>query len=199
MSYPTIQSAVSDPTCNPINVAPGTYLENVTITRTLTLNGAQAGTSVALRVSGGPSETTVNGANPIGANPVILINAAMVKIDGFTLRNAITTGAAIGVAVKTAGDGAVIANNFVDQINTTDTSSNGTAQAIYLENGPDNVQVLANDLKNIQSARSAKGVHIGDASSTDPSLNVLIQGNSISNIASVSRGAYGISINNGNG
>ena len=34
-------------------------------------------------------------------------------------------------------------------------------------------------MKAIQSVRSAKGVTIGDASSTNPSTNVLIDGNSI--------------------
>jgi len=37
------------------------------------------------------------GANPIGANPVITINAANVVVDGFTLKNPVTTGAAIGI------------------------------------------------------------------------------------------------------
>jgi hypothetical protein len=193
-SYLTIQSAVNDPTCNVIDVAPGVYVENVTILRTLTLNGAQAGNPAPGRVA---LESIVQGANPIGANPVITINAENVRIDGFTLTNAITTGAAVGIDVKTMGTGAGISNNIIDGVNTFDTSSNGTAQAIYLENGPDNVQVLDNDLKNIQSNRSAKGVHIGDAASSDPSTNVLIRGNSIENVTSTARGAYGVSINNG--
>jgi pectin methylesterase-like acyl-CoA thioesterase len=85
-AYPTIQAAVNNPNCNPINVAAGAYFENVTIPRSLTLNGAQAGNPVAGRISGGPLESTVNGANPIGSNPVITINAANVTIDGFTLK-----------------------------------------------------------------------------------------------------------------
>ena len=44
-AHPMIQSAVSDPGCDPINVAPGPYTENVIISRSLTLNGAQAGNS----------------------------------------------------------------------------------------------------------------------------------------------------------
>src|SRR5205807_3049488 len=90
-------------------------------------------------------------------------------------------------------------NNIIDRINTTDTGGNGTAQAIYLEAGPDNVQILGNALRNVHSNRSAKGVTIGDASSTDPSQNILIDGNSIENIMSDMKGAYGVSINNGNG
>src|SRR5205809_88398 len=196
LSYPTIQSAVSDNNCDPIDVAAGGYVENVTIGRTLILNGQQAGNPAPGRVG---AESIVQGANPIGANPVITINAGSVRIDGFTLKNAITTGAAIGIAVKTAGTGAVITNNIIDGVNTLDTGGNGTAQAIYLENGPDNVQILANDLKNIHSNRSAKGVHIGDASSTNSSTGVLIEGNWIENVTSDTRGAYGVSINNGNG
>src|SRR2546427_7175195 len=194
--YPTIQSAVNDVNCNPINVTPGGYVENVTINRTLILNGAQAGNPAPGRVG---AESTVQGANPFGGNPVIKINAINVRIDGFTLTNAITTAAAIGIQVRPAGTGAVITNNIIDGISTTDTTSQGAAQAIYLENGPDDVQILANDLKNIQSNRSAKGVHIGDSGSTNPSINVLIEGNSIENVTSTARGAYGGSINNGNG
>ena len=197
--YTSIQSAVNDPSCATINVAAGMYFENVTIGRSLTLNGAQAGNPVAGRMSGGALESTVNGANPIGANPVITIKASNVRIDGFTLKNSITTGAAVGVDVKTGGSGAVITNNFVDTITTADTGVNGSAQAVYLENGPDSVLILGNDHRNVQSARSAKGVHIGDASSMNPSTNIVITGNSISNVTSGSRGAYGVSINNGNG
>jgi hypothetical protein len=199
VDYLTIQAAVNDPGCSTIVVAPGAYAENVSIPRTLTLNGAQAGNPVAGRVSGGPLESTVTGANPVGANPVITINAVNVHVDGFTLRNPVTTGAAIGIDVKTAGGGALITNNFMDVINTTDLTVNGTAQAVYLETGPDNVQILGNDIRNIGSPRSAKGVHIGDSNSPNPSTNIVIAGNTITNITSASRGAYGISINNGNG
>jgi len=194
--YPTIQAAVNDPGCVTINVAPGAYSENVIIPRSLTLNGAQAGVDARGRVA---PESVVTGANPIGANPVISIQAANVKVDGFTLKNPITQFAAIGLAVKTAGNNAVITNNIFDGITTPDPGGNGTAQAVYLENGPDGVSITNNEMKNIQSNRSAKGVTIGDAASTNPSVNVLVEDNAISNVNSTTRGAYGISINNGNG
>ena len=155
LPYATIQAAVNDVTCSIINVAAGPYAENVNINRALTLNGAQAGTPAPGRVA---AESTVTGANPIGANPVIAINAPNVVVNGFTLKNPVTTGAAIGIAVNAAGSGALIVNNIIDTITTIDIGANGTAQAIYLQNGPDNVTIVANEMKNIQSARSAKGV-----------------------------------------
>jgi hypothetical protein len=191
--YSTIQAAVNDPGCSTINVLAGAYAENVTINRPLTLNGARMGTPAPGRV--GP-ESIVSGANPIGANAVILVNAADVTIDGFTLKNSLTTGAAIGITVRTTGNKALITNNIIDTITTLDTGGNGTAQAIYLQNGPDDVRILANDMKNVQSARSAKGVLVGDNGATNAALNLLIQGNSISNITSNDRGSYGISVAN---
>jgi hypothetical protein len=191
--YPTIQSAVNDPGCSTINVAPGTYLENVTIPRTLTLNGAQAGVPAPGRIA---AESTVTGANPIGANPVIAINASSVEVNGFTIKNPVTTGAATGIAVNAAGGGALITNNIIDTITTLDISGNGTAQAIYLQNGPDNVTILDNEMKNIQSFRSAKGVLVGDNGAFNAAVNTLIQGNSILNITSNTRGAYGVSVAN---
>jgi hypothetical protein len=61
------------------------------------------------------------------------------------------------------------------------------------------VSITQNAMRNIQSNRSAKGVTIGDSTSTNPSVNTLIEDNSISNVTSDTRGAYGVSINNGNG
>jgi hypothetical protein len=191
LAHPTIQSAVNDPTCDPIEVTAGLYVENVTIGRSLTLNGAQAGISAPGRV--GP-ESIVQGANPLGSNPVIAINFANVVVDGFTLKNSVTTGAAIGIAVRGAGHGALITNNIIDTVSSADL--NGTAQAIYLQSGPDNVTIEANEMKNVQSARSAKGVLVGDNGAANAALSTLIQGNSILNITSNDRGSYGISVAN---
>jgi hypothetical protein len=195
-TYPTIQSAASDSACTEIDVAAGPYSENVVINYPTTIKGAQAGVDARGRVG---VESTVSGANPIGANPVFEISATGVTIDGFTVKNSITTGAAVGIDINSTATGAVITNNIIDGVNTTDTGGNGTGQGVYLEAGPDNVTILHNDIKNISGNRSTKGVHIGDAGSTNSSTNALIDGNSISNITSTTKGSYGVSINNGNG
>jgi nitrous oxidase accessory protein NosD len=187
--YATIQAAVNDPGCLTINVAPGAYAENVTINRALTLNGAQAGNDFSGRTFAGAGESTLTGQ--------ITIQAAGVTIDGFSITNPGQASSAIGILVKTAGSGAVIQNNIIDSVSSTLTTSQGTAQGVYLENGPDNVSILDNLIRNIQSDRSAKGVFIGDSLAADPSLNILIEGNTIEDITSVTRGAYGVQVNNG--
>jgi hypothetical protein len=60
--------------------------------------------------------------------------------------------------------------------------------------------VVANKISHVEGiATSNGGIFIGDSVATDPSLNIVIQGNSISDIHSVNRGAYAIHVNNGNG
>ena len=184
-SYPTIQSAVNDVTCSTINVAPGLYNENVAISRSLTLNGAQAGTAVAGRTFAGPGESTINGQTTV--------QATNVTIDGFSQTN---PGQSSGILIKTAGDNALITNNIIDTIGAV--SLNANTQAIYLENGPDGVQVVGNRINNVAGILSSNGgIYIGDSTSANPSLNILLEGNSISNITSVNRGAYAIHVNNG--
>src|SRR6476620_5638040 len=63
-SYPTIQAAASDPTCNTINVAAGSYTENVIVAfANTTINGAKAGNhDFATRSANSAGESTVNGA-----------------------------------------------------------------------------------------------------------------------------------------
>jgi hypothetical protein len=198
-SYPTIQSAANDASCSDINVAAGAYSENVVVNNPTTINGAQAGMPVSGRTSGSGAESTVSGANPVGSNPVFMIKAADVTIDGFTIKNAITSGSAVGVDIKNTASRAFVMNNFIDGITTADTGGNGTAQGVYLEAGPDNTTIQDNVIENVHGARSTKGVHIGDSGSSDPSVGVKIQGNSIHDITSDVRGGYGVSINNGNG
>jgi len=203
ITYAVSQSAAGDT----INVASGNYTENVNIPATLTgltLKGAQAGNPFSGRTFGGAGESTVNGIQTTGNSSVFTIRPAGVAIDGFSVRyiklavgaNSLV-GSANGIDVKNTVNGALITNNIFDGISTVDPSGNGTAQAVYLEAGPDNVNIVANKMNNIQSVRSAKGVLIGDSNSSDPSLNILVDGNSITNITSYNRGAYGVQANNG--
>ncbi len=199
--YPTIGDAVTASMSGDIiqvcaSAMP--YTENVLVNVTnLTLLGAQAGNPVALRTFGGPLESTVMGANPTASVPVFQVTATNVTIDGFSVTNTVVLGDAFGIGTGSgAGSGAVITNNIIHMVTTPDV--NGAAQAIYLQNGPDNVSILGNDLSDVTSAKSAKGIFIGDAASMNASTSIVITGNSISNITSLSimnvpkKGAYGI-------
>lgn len=196
-TFVTIQSAVNAASPgDTIQVCAGTYNEDVTIPATLTglsLKGAQAGVPVTGRTFGSPTESTVNG--------TISISAPNVTVDGFSQTKSVLTFAVFGIVVKAGADNAVITNNIIDTITSADTGSNGTAQAIYLENGgasdgADNVSITDNRINNVHSNRSAKGVLIGVNGATNPSQNTLIEGNSITNITSDTRGAYGVSVAN---
>lgn len=86
--YLTIQAAVSAPACNPINVAAGTYTEQLTINRSLTLQGAGSGSTTIVAPA---IMTTVNVrsgtqamqgvVNAIGATS----HGITVNISGFTV------------------------------------------------------------------------------------------------------------------
>jgi hypothetical protein len=120
-----------------------------------------------------------------------------VTINGFTIKNSVTLGAAHGVAVRGGGNSASILNNIFDTITTPDTGGNGTAQAVYLTaGGADNVTIESNEMKNVHSNRSAKGVLVGDNGGPNPSQNLQVKGNSIHDIISDTRGAYGVSVAN---
>jgi len=187
--YTSINAALLDASPgDTIMVCAGTYPEDVVINIvSLTLRGAQAGFPTGARMFMGAFESTVQG--------LITIQAANVTIDGFSLTNSLTNPMQNnGILVKTAGNTAFITNNIISAVGTLTLASN--AQGIYLENGPDDVRIVANDISKIQSFPSAKGIYIGDSTATNASQNVLISGNSITNITSGDRGAYGIQVNN---
>lgn len=187
--YATIQAAVNDVLCTTITVAAGTYAENVVINRTLTLNGANVGVAgTAVRVG----ESVIDGTT-VGSTP-ITINAANVTIDGFKVTVTRPTSAVYGILINTAGANAVIQNNLLDTIitNDPDDDNSSTAQAIYLQSGPDSVDILNNKIINVQSFRTAKGVMVGANNAVDPATDVLVQGNTITGITSLGRGSYGV-------
>jgi hypothetical protein len=192
LAYPTIQSAVDDPTCTTINVAPGLYTENVSINRSLTLNGAQAGQTVAMRISGGAAESTLQGADPIGSTPVILINASNVTVDGFTIKNSVTANAAIGINIKAISNDALIQYNIFDGITTLEAGPTGIAQAIFIESGPIRPEIGHNLIQNVTGSQSARGIFIGDGDAVNPTSTVFIHDNTITGIMSTLGGAYGL-------
>lgn len=188
--YPTIQSAVDDSTCTAVNVAAGTYLENVSINRAVVLNGAQAGQPISGRVSGGWSESTVIGANPTGSQPVFAIGASSVILDGFTVKTSVTTGAATGIQIRPGTDDAVVLNNFIDDIVTTDAA--GRAQGIHIQNGTMNMNIGGNIIGDVTSSGTAAGILFGDDDATVGPQTSFLHDNTITNVTSADGGAAGV-------
>lgn len=189
----TIQAAVAQvATGGTVHVAAGAYTGPLSIGRAMTLSGVQNGNDPVAGRSG--AESTITG--------LTTIQAANVTIDGFTLTNSpvttSTTSSVFAVQVKTAASGATIQNNVISGVGLA--TNPGVAHAIYLENGPDDASIRHNVIRNVAAKTgSVSAVLIGDSASTNPSTNILIQGNAISNLKSGYRGAYGVSVNNGAG
>ncbi|MBI1297643.1 hypothetical protein GC175_22110 [bacterium] len=198
----TIQAAINQVSAGGVvHVAAGTYTENLTINKSLTLNGAQAATPVSGRTKGGANESTVVG-------EISLANVSDVNIDGFTLKN---PGGLRLLYLNATNDttpvsNVKIANNFVTEVGSATSCDN--IHVIFLNRGPDNVTIEGNHLSNLRSARSISAISLLDSVSTNPSENVMIRNNVFDDIASVAancganpspRGAYGIISNNGTG
>lgn len=197
--YLTIQAAVDDSACTTINVAPGVYPENVSIQRTLTLNGSQAGQPVAGRISSGIAESTVQGANPTGSAPVILINAAHVTVNGLTLKNSVTANAAIGIEITATASFTTITNNIVDGIISADVGPAGVAEAIFVEGGAPSTVIEQNLFQNISGSQSARGILLGDGNAANLLSPMALQHNTITGVTSTDGGAYGLLLVNPTG
>ncbi len=139
------------------------------------------------RISGGPAESTLQGANLTGSMPVILINAPNVIVDGFTIRNSVTANAAIGINIKAISNDAIIRYNIFDGISTLEAGPTGTAQAIFLESGPLRVEIGQNQIQNVTGSQAARGIFIGDGDAVNLTDNVSIHDNTITGITSTSR------------
>lgn len=129
--YPTIQAAVNDVGCTTIVVAAGTYPEldpgPLTINRTLTLQGEQAGVDARSRVGLESIITDVQGT---------FVTASNVVIDGFTIQNStLSAFTGFGVLMGAGTTGAQILNNIIqDNIVGIGLANSGPTQAVIRHN-----------------------------------------------------------------
>jgi hypothetical protein len=95
-SYPTIQSAIDDLTCDTINVASGVYTETLLISRNIAISGA------------GPEQTIVNGdhaGRPVTVNGMYAGNGIVVSLSGMRLTNG---DASTGTSILTQFGGGIV-------------------------------------------------------------------------------------------
>jgi hypothetical protein len=115
-SYSTIQAAVNAASAGAvINVDAGTYTETVTISKSLTIKGAQAGVDARTRST--KSESIVTGATVTGkgVGNSFIINANDVTLDGFTVQGETNQNTVIsaGILMEPGTYGVHILDNIV--------------------------------------------------------------------------------------
>lgn len=185
-----IQEGVDLVTASIVNVAAGTYTENVLANKSVELRGAQYGNSVSGRTAGAGNESTVNG--------LITVDSSTVTIDGFTLTNPGQTYAVYVNSHTPSYSTITIGHNLIDAVGSPTLTSN--VHAILVNRGPDSVTISDNSFNNVSADnKSVSGVGILDSASTDPSSGLVIANNTFSNISSATKGAYGIIVNNAAG
>ena len=200
--FTTIGEAVAKATAgDTIDVFPGTYAEDVNVSKALTLQSHS-----------GAAGTTVHGLMTVAA-------------DGTTVKNLSFTNPDASTALAIIGASHVsVTGNYFDTIGTT--LEAGSAQAIDVNGGSSpamsDITISGNHITNVGSSAlaynsdvsgtSAKGIYIGDSTGTNTISNVTIDGNTISNVTAsptpwvrneantawlskVGRGAYGVLVN----
>lgn len=196
--FSTIQSAINASTTlngDVIVVDPGNYPENISITKSITLQGANFGQNCDNR----GQESLIA---PASGVPITLV-ADGVTINGFELT---APGANYAIIASGRSNINILFNNIHD-IGTTVANGNIHSIVSQVPNGVacSNLSITDNCFNNIGNSnniRSATAIGILQSTSTGTISNVLIEKNSINNVNSKTaladgRGAYGIQINTG--
>jgi len=193
-TYTTITAAITAAgNGDTIAVAAGTYAENITINKSLVLQGA------------GATTTTISGAATTAGTgaTIVTITAPNVTVTGFKITNLFSK---YGINVANQS-GITITNNTITAIGGSDTTYNGNTFGIAVSStsaAVANVTITNNTISNINNAnaggslKSADGIVIGFSTGASDITNLSIQNNTISNITA-GKGAYGILLNHASG
>jgi hypothetical protein len=125
-AYPSIQAAINDVNCDPISVPAGTHTENLTINRSLTLNGA------------GKTSTIINGG---GTDRVVTIDGSgiVVYINDLRLTNGdatgVLTGPNLGGGILATGGATLRGENLQIDNNIASTGVSGFGGGLAANNG----------------------------------------------------------------
>ena len=180
-SYSSIQSAVNAvPSGAIIQVCPGTYAEQLTITAPLTLEGVANGTDQLVLITQPLSGLNQNGTGPVSGFPIfaqiMVQDAGPVNISGLTVDgngSSCPSGASAGIVYlsASAASSGKVTNSVVR--NTGNACSSPQGAAIYAENGSGSASTLTVEGNSIHSIN---GLGIGFGAN----LSGTISGNTIS-------------------
>lgn len=202
VGYESIQAAIDDASTTVpeiINVAAGTYNENLNISKPVTLQSTD------------DAENTIIS----GTGNVITINSNDVTINGFTITNEYTSGMGI---YSVDHSNLTITNNIVTNIGNSsdDVVGRGIVIVSSGSNSINNITISDNQINNITSGKrtgtasvSSSGISVGWSTGTGDITNLVLDGNIISDInantspwnnsGTKGQGAYGIVINHASG
>jgi len=147
--YTTIQRAVDAASeGDTIYVAEGTYYENITINKSLTIESINGATSTKIDGSLNPSEA------------VISISANSVTVRGFTIQNANSSYGVGGIYLVNSKNSVIKNNTFLNNV-----------IDITIDEGSDRITVTENTLNGGYLGTSGWGISVYKASNNDISYN----------------------------
>jgi hypothetical protein len=214
LSYCSIQAAIDDPLTvngNTIVVSAGTYNENVTVSKALSLRGANYGVSCS---GSRGSESVVNGTAGSGST-TIKVNSDNVTIDGFSITN---HAGSLGISESGRSNLDFEHNRIFDIGNsaTGQASSWGIDIEAGITQNSSNIVASNNCINNIRGGANAGlsgaagktnngsggGVLVGSSGDTKSVTGVVVSSNIIDHITASTvafndggKGAYGVQFN----
>jgi parallel beta-helix repeat protein len=213
--YATISYAITQATPGDIiEVAAGSYNENISITKSLTLKGANYNTACGSR----GAESIINGTG-VSQSVTVNISADNVTVNGFEITN---QSGSFGVLIN-ANNNISIQYNYITNIGNNVSGSwpsFGVYDQLKQNSGANtsNVNISYNCISNVRGGAntalsgaagkanngSGNGIGIGDSQAGYDIGGIVIDGNVISNVSASSvafgdggKGAYGIIVNVG--
>ncbi len=159
--YGRIMRAVDGATTgHTLNVSAGTFPENVTLTKTLTMNGAKVGVDARGRVVGSPNPATESVVSPVsGAALELMTGSSSTVIDGFSMLGVVLgTQGVIQTQSPTAQTSFTqIKNNFVKN-----TGAQGAA--MWFNRGITDVTISNNEIVGGTTSSSTQNIFLNNQS-----------------------------------
>jgi hypothetical protein len=177
-AFATIQEAVNAAAAgDTVDVKAGTYIEQVTITKNLTLHSTE---NAVIQAYDSMTQDCTSPQLPEN-RPIVCVSNSFVTIQGFTIdgvSKALTNPRLMGIAFRNAGG--VVQNNTIQNIRFATMSSLQEGVGIYLYNSDLTARTI-NIIGNTITGFNKNGITLTSHSSWDP-VSFLIQGNTITGL-----------------